>query len=172
MAAKRKQYTDASYYEEKLARVMERLGVGANYEYNFDRHGAWVQMTYREQLYQFSHSVESAKAAGQKLAYGSDAFAQIVLALEDLARIIERGIYDLQTWVEGLRFLPEPEMLPEAFRILGFTTMPHSPAPIHERYRELSKQYHPDTGGQGDDFQRLRAAYDQALSHFASKNTS
>lgn len=165
---RQKQYADASYYEQKLSRVMERLGVGEEYEYNFDRHGAWVQMTYRGQLYQFSHNVKDAQAAGQDLRYGSDAFAQIVLALEDLSRIVERGIYDLQTWVEGMRFLPEPELLPEAFRVLGFESMPSSREAVNTRYRALSKQYHPDTGGSDADFQRIRAAYTQALSHFDS----
>lgn len=163
--ARRKQYADAGYYEGKLARVMERLTVGEDYRYNFDRWGAWVEFRYKGKLYRFDHTVEKARAAGQDLAYGSDAFAQIVLALEDLTRIIERGIYDLQTWVEGMKFLPEATQLPGCFRVLGFESMP-TKADVQARYRNLSKQYHPDAGGSGEDFQAIKTAAEQALRHF------
>ena len=48
-----------------------------------------------------------------KMAYGSDCFAQIVLSLEDLARMAERGIYELQTWLSGMQYLPPPVVVPE-----------------------------------------------------------
>lgn len=48
MAAK-KQYASADNYERKLERIMERFGA-TEYDYNFDRHGAWVQFRMRGQL--------------------------------------------------------------------------------------------------------------------------
>ena len=33
-------------------------------------------------------------------------FAQLVKTLEDIARMVERGIYDLSTWIEGMKTLP------------------------------------------------------------------
>jgi hypothetical protein len=118
-----KQYGSAQSYESKLARVMERLGV-KEYDYNFDRHGCWIEFRYRGELYRFDHSVAKAKSRGVNLTYGSDAFAQVVIALEDLARMVELGIYDLSTWVAGLRFLPPPVEVPACFRDLGFDQIP------------------------------------------------
>ncbi|WP_291350400.1 hypothetical protein [Desulfosporosinus sp.] len=87
----KKQYGDSDSYERKLERVMERIGV-KEFIYNFDRFGCWVEFRYQNELYRFEHSIEKAKSKGINLRYGSDAFAQVVLALEDLARMVERGI--------------------------------------------------------------------------------
>lgn len=157
-----KQYGSAQSYEAKLSRVMERLGV-KDYDYNFDRHGCWVQFKYRDEVYRFDHSIAKAKSRGVNLAYGSDAFAQVVLALEDLARMVERGIYDLSTWVAGLRFLPAPVEVPACFRTLGFEQLPASAEDVKDRYRTLAKERHPDTGGDAETFQRLKAAAEEAL---------
>ena len=79
----KKQYGDSDSYERKLERVMERIEV-KEFSYNFDRFGCcWVEFRYRNDLYRFEHSIEKAKAKGINLRYGSDAFAQVVLALED-----------------------------------------------------------------------------------------
>ena len=98
--ATRKQYASPESYELKLERVIERMGA-TDYNYNWDRHGAWVEFRLKGQLYRFDHSVEKAQARGFKLTYGSDVFAQLVIALEDLARIAERGIYEIRTWLGG-----------------------------------------------------------------------
>jgi len=39
--------------------------------------------------------VEKERKNGISLSYGSDAFAQLVLSLEDIARMTERGIDEL-----------------------------------------------------------------------------
>ena len=114
-----KQYADASTYETKLKKVMERLNI-KDFNWNYDRHGAWIEFRYKGSLYRFDHSVEKAKSRGVNITYGSDAFAQIVLALEDLARMVERGIYDLQTWVSGMKYLPPAIEIPSFFKTLGF----------------------------------------------------
>ena len=163
MAAK-KQYASADNYERKLERIMERFGA-TEYDYNFDRHGAWVQFRMRGQLYRFDHTLEKAKAGPQPLTYGSDCFAQIVLALEDLARMAERGIYELSTWLEGMKFLPPPVVVPECFRILGFEQIPESAEEIRARFKALVKEAHPDTGGNNEAFIKLNTAQTQALEY-------
>ena len=160
----KKRYASADQYETKLARVMERLGV-EEYDWNWDRHGCWVQFRYRGELYRFDHSIEKAQTRGIKLRYGSDAFAQVVLALEDLARMVERGIYELSTWVAGMKYLPPPIEIPSFFRFLGFEQIPSGPEEVQERYRTLAKQMHPDGGGNEEDFLKLKDAAERAMQY-------
>lgn len=160
----KKQYGPADNYEAKLSRVMERLGV-KEYDYNFDRHGCWISFRYCGEMYRFDHSVAKARAKGVQLTYGSDAFAQVVLALEDLARMVERGIYDLSTWVAGLRFLPPPVEVPKCFKYLGFEQIPTAVEDVKDRYRTLAKERHPDGGGSTEEFQKLKKAAEDALKY-------
>ena len=160
-----KQYGPGELYERKLSRVMERLGV-TDYNYNWDRHGAWVEFRLKGELYRFDHSVDKAQARGIDLRYGSDAFAQIVLSLEDLARMVERGIYELQTWVAGMKYLPPAVEVPSFFRALGFAEIPSGPEEVKARYRALAKVAHPDAGGKQEDFEALQRAAEQALKWF------
>lgn len=153
-----------SNYENKLKRVMERLQI-KEYNWNYDRHGAWVEFRYKGTLYRFDHSVEKAKSRGVNITYGSDAFSQIVLALEDLARMVERGIYDLQTWVIGMKYLPPAIEVPMFFKILGFEQIPSSEEEVKARYRNLSKTVHPDMGGNAEDFDKLTKASEQCLQY-------
>lgn len=158
-----KQYGPAPIYEKKLARVMERFGVPmGKFNFNWDRHSAWVEFFYKGQLYRFEHSVLKAATRNQNLEYGSDCFAQLVMALEDLARMVERGIYDLQTWIVGLRALPEAKGIPECFKALGFTEVPSDIETVKARFKQLAKVVHPDAGGNPGEFERVKAAADQA----------
>ena len=164
----KKQYGSPDQYETKLTRVMERLEI-SEYNFNWDRWRCWVEFRYRGELNRFEHSVEKAKARGIDLVYGSDAFAQVVLALEDLARMVERGIYDLGTWVTGMKYLPPPIKTPSFFSFLGFEQIPAGPEEVKERYRTMSKQMHPDVGGEPEDFQKLQMATEKALQFFSRK---
>jgi hypothetical protein len=163
-----KQYGDIRNYENKLSRVMERLGAALS-DYNWDRAGAWVEFRYKDQLYRFDHSVDNARAHGVNLTYGSDAFSQIVLSLEDLARMIERGIYDLSTWVAGMRYLPPPPSVLPCFKVMGFTERPLDPEVVRSRFRELVKIRHPDQGGTEAEFNELNHAYKKALETYEDK---
>lgn len=164
----KKLYADPSFYENKLKKVMARLGIENNkFDWNFDRHGGWVSFYYKGQFYRFEHSVESAKTHGQKLAYGSDAFAQIVLALEDLARLVERGIYDLSTWVAGMKALPPTAFIPDFFQLLGFQKVP-TQEEVKRAYKEKASVCHPDKGGSAEDFQILHDAYEKSLEYLQS----
>lgn len=163
--ATKKQYASPDAYEAKLARVMERMGA-TEYNYNWDRHMAWVEFRLKSgQLYRFDHSVEKAQARGFKLTYGSDVFAQLVIALEDLARMAERGIYELQTWLEGMKFLPPPLVVPEYFKALGFEAIPQDVEEVKARFKTLAKQVHPDGGGSNEAFVQLQEAARQAIEH-------
>ena len=159
-----KQYADASSYEAKLEKVMTRLGVD-KYNYDWSRFACWVEFWFKGQLYRFEHSVENAQAHGQDIRYGSDVFAQLVLTLEDIARMTERGIYELQTWIVGLKALPPKQDIPTCFTILQFDTIPETEKEITDRYRQLSKANHPDCGGSSDMFQRLTTAKDEAVKY-------
>lgn len=170
MAAEKK-YADLNFYENKLKKIMARFGIDEkDYDWNCDRHGGWVQFRYKGELYRFEHSVEKAKQFGQKLNYGSDAFAQIVLALEDLARIVERGIYDLQNWVAGMKALPERSTLPSFCVVLGLDHIPVSEEEVHRQFKKMAAVFHPDKGGTDEDFQKLTAAEEQALSFLRNSN--
>lgn len=164
---KGRKYGSPEEYEEKLLRVMHRIGAD---EYNFDwgRRGGWVEFRIEGVLYRFDHSVDKAQDNGQKIVYGSDAFAQLVLALEDLARLAERGIYNLQTWIEGMRYLPLPVEIPECFQVLGFEIVPADVAAVTDRYRTLAKQRHPDNGGSSESFIELQRAVEDAKKYLES----
>ena len=155
-----KQYAEASTYEAKLEKVMQRFGAD-KYDYNWDRFSCWVEFCYKCQLYRFEHSIENAKQHGSDVRYGSDVFAQVVLSLEDIARMTERGIYELQTWVAGLKALPKPKDSPDCFKILGFSDIP-SLEDVKTRYRQVVKTAHPDAGGTEEYFLTIQNAYSQA----------
>ena len=163
MAVKKK-YAAPDTYEAKLDRVMERMGA-SEYNYNWDRHSAWVEFRMKGQLYRFDHSVDKARARGFELTYGSDVFAQLVITLEDLARMGERGIYELQTWLEGMKFLPPPMVIPDFLKQLGFESIPTSSEEIKARFKTLAKQAHPDVGGNNERFITLQNAARQALEY-------
>ena len=157
-----KQYAAPKTYEAKLEKVMERLGV-ESYEYDWSRFECWVAFTYKGQPYKFSHSVDNAKANGGNIQYGSDAFAQVVLSLEDLARMVERGIYDLSTWVAGMKYLPPAQEIEPCFMGLGFTERPNSAEEIKASYKRLAKALHPDAGGDEKAFISLTDSFNQCL---------
>lgn len=157
-----KQYASAESYEAKLEKVMARLGV-EKYNYNWDRFSCWIEFFYKGNLYRFEHSTVNAKNHGNDVKYGSDVFAQVVLTLEDIARMTERGIYELQTWISGLKALPPKTELPSCFTFLQFDKIPDTVQEIKERYRQLCKVYHPDAGGTAEMFQKLTDAQNEAI---------
>lgn len=157
-----KQYAEPATYEAKLEKVMARLGV-EQYDYDWSRFECWVTFTYKGQPYKFAHSVENAKNHGVNIKYGSDVFAQVVLSLEDLARMVERGIYDLSTWVAGMKYLPAGGGIEPCFLSLGFTERPESEEELKAQYRRMTKIMHPDTGGSDSAFSALQENYHQCL---------
>lgn len=112
-------------------------------------------------MYRFEHSIENAKTHGNNVRYGSDVFAQVVLTLEDIARMTERGIYELSTWVAGLKALPKPKDIPNCFLILGFNYIP-TVEELKKRYKELAKANHPDVGGNSEYFISIKNSFESA----------
>ena len=160
-----KKYAEPQAYEAKLERVMERLGVD-KYDYDWSRRECWIEFWYKSQPYRFYHSVENAQNHGINIQYGSDVFAQVVLSLEDLARMVERAIYALSVWVAGMKYLPEATKIDSCFTILQFESMPTDANTVTARYRQLAKAAHPDKGGSTEQFTVLQEAYKQALGYF------
>ena len=168
--ASKKKYAEATFYESKLKKVMARFDVDTDsYNWDYNRHGGFVEFYYKGQLYRFDHSVEKARQSGEDIAYGSDVFAQIVLALEDLARLVQRGIYDLQTWVAGMKQLPATVSIPSFFATLGFDKIPDSEKEIDKQYKKMALVMHPDAGGSNEDFNRLTEAKEQAINFISHK---
>ena len=168
-----KKYGEQDYYERKLNRVMTRLGIGTDkFDWSISRGAAYVEFQYKGSLYRFEDSFKNAENHGVTLTRGSDCFARLVLALEDLARLVENGIYDLQTWVVGLKFLPEKSAVPAVpnfFRYLGFDMIPSSPEDVEKQDKKMAKVCHPDAGGDAESFQQLMDAKQQALAYFEQK---
>lgn len=157
-----KQYAEPAAYEAKLEKVMGRLGVD-KYDYDWSRFECWVSFVYKGQAYRFCHSVENAKAHGVNIRYGSDVFAQVVLSLEDLARMVERGIYDLSIWAAGMKYLPAAKPLEPCFAGLGFIEMPKTAEEVKTQYRRIAKVMHPDSGGDETAFVALCENYRKCL---------
>jgi curved DNA-binding protein CbpA len=80
--------------------------------------------------------------------------------------MVERGIYELSTWVAGMKYLPPPVEIPSFFQFLGFERVPTSQEDVKERYRQLAKTMHPDAGGTAEDFKKLQSSSEQALKYF------
>ena len=151
-------------YEKKLGTVMARLGI-KQYNYDYTRREAWVTFTYKGQEYRFEHSIDSAAAHGHPLSYGSDAFCQIVLTLEDLARASNRGIYDLQTWVEGiLKALPCHTPVPDCFSILGLSQTGVTEDEIQKAFQAVAKKVDQTSGSSSEELRRLLEAKKECLS--------
>ena len=162
-------YAQTVEYEAKLERVMKRLKAD-KFQFNYDRMGtAWVEFYYKGQLYRFDHSIEKAAKHGVTLRKSSDAFAQIVLSLEDLARMVERGIYDLQVWVSGMKMLPAAAEVPSFLKFLKFDTIPQTADEVKDHYKEIAKLMHPDKGGDSEDFMKLQEARDKALQYVGGR---
>lgn len=160
-----KEQRGISFYEYKLERVMKRLGV-ETYSFNWDRWGCYVDFRYKGELYKFEHSAEKARSRGVILRNGSESFIEVVLTFEDLATIVERGIYGLETWVRGIKYLPSLVDVPGYFKILGFAEIPGGAEEIRQRYENLTGQLPPDGREREEKVQQLKDAAEQALHYF------
>ena len=100
---------------------------------------------------------------GVNIRYGSDVFAQVVLSLEDLARMVERGIYDLSTWVAGMKYLPAAPSMEPCFTALYFERRPETQDEVKAQFKHLAKTMHPDVGGDERLFVALRENYEKCM---------
>lgn len=158
LVAKNPQYKGTEYYIDKLNKVMLRLHV-TDYDYNWDKDSAYIKFTYKGEFYKFDHKATEEN----KLTYGTDCLAQLVLTLEDLARMSERNIYDFSVWISGMKYLPEKKLLPQCFQNLGFKYDYPSKEELDKAYKELLKIVHPDNGGSSESFISLKRSYEECL---------
>jgi hypothetical protein len=167
MAAKK--YGAADDYEIKLKRVMDRFKA-TEFDFDWNRKGnCWIRFSIDGEGFYFFHSVEQARAAGIKITAGSDAFAQLVLTLEDLARANERGTFKLKKILGAMAMLEPPKEIPNWCRELEFDQIPSDAKEVNERYRKLSQVRHPDNGGSDEAFKKLTEAKDAAKQYFEGK---
>ena len=157
MAQHRHYSGDAGTWEAKFSRVITRMKA-TDPQWNFDRHGAWIRFTLAGQPYRLEQTVAQAARRHVVLYNGVDCFAQLVLTLEDLARMSERGIYELPVFMAGFKALPAPRPLAEPFVRLQFTVAPTTVDKVRSRYRQLARTLHPDAGGDPEAFRLLREA--------------
>lgn len=170
--ANKKYYESADVYEQKLKRVMDRLGV-SEYRYDWNRKETYVEFCYQGQWYHFENSFDKSEKAYEKthkhIRYVSDLFAQIVLALESLARLTEQGLYSLQYWIEGMKMLPAASSVPPCFAALGFDRIP-TEEELKQRFRSRVKTVHPDAGGTAEEFEVLKRNYLECQSYLLDKS--
>ena len=106
-------YKEQDQYERKLIKVMKRLKI-EEYQFNWDRSSCYIEFQYEDNLYKLEHTVQKAKEKGViVLRNGLDCLSELVLSLEDLCQIIERGTYHLDTWLSGMKKMQLEEDTPE-----------------------------------------------------------
>lgn len=89
-------YPDLTYYLERLPLVMKRFGTDLQeYTYKINRKSSWIQLKYRGRYYRLEQTVANARLHGVELKDGAATFAQLVLALEDIIRLVKRGVCPL-----------------------------------------------------------------------------
>ena len=100
-------HTEQDMCERRVKNVMARLKI-EDFHFNWDRNSCYIEFNYQEHSYKMEHSVQKAKEKGVfALKNGMDCLMELVHSLEDLCRIIDRGTYTLETWVNGMKQEPE-----------------------------------------------------------------
>lgn len=166
MAGKKQYNGDLDFFERKLGRVMERLGVEKyQWDWSQSRAGAtcWVEMRYGASAYRFENSSRKSSECGRGLIYASDLLASIVYSLEGLVRAVEQGIFTLDMLLVGVPALPAAHDLEPCFVALGFSERPTSVEEVKRQFNRLAKVTHPDMGGDGKAFAALSDNYQACL---------
>ena len=154
------------FFDRKLERVMVRMQVD-RWDYHFGRSDVEIEFWLGGERYLFTDSVERAHLRKRKIDNVKNLFAAIVLGLEDLARLSERGIYDFATLAAGFKALPEAPQVPSFLQFMGFQHVPGSLDEVRDRYKDLARQMHPDQAGNADDMIQLNDAFQQAEVFFS-----
>ncbi|MGD7043042.1 hypothetical protein [Jeotgalibacillus proteolyticus] len=95
-------HKEQSVCEKKLTRVMKRLKIDY-FNFNWDRNSCFIEFTYHDESYKLKHSIEKAKKRGVILKNGMDCLVDLTQSLEDLCGIIDRGTYNFETWIAGMK---------------------------------------------------------------------
>ncbi|MFC7063393.1 hypothetical protein [Halobacillus seohaensis] len=95
-------HKEQSMCERKLTRVMKRLQI-EDFNFNWDRSSCFIEFSYQDHSYKLEHSIEKAKKRGILLKNGLDCLIELTSSLEDLCVIIDRGTYNFETWIAGMK---------------------------------------------------------------------
>lgn len=120
-------HKEQSVCERKLEKAIKRLKV-EDFNFNWDRNSCFIEFSYQGEVYRLEHSIEKAKEKGILLRNGLDCLNELTQSLEDLCVIIDRGMYDFETWINGMKQSPSPE------EIAGYQEE------FHIKYKSLGKQ--------------------------------
>lgn len=126
-------HTDQDICERRLKKIMKRLKVD-EFNFNWDRRSCFIEFKYHGDSYRMEHTVDKAREKGViVLRNGTDCLMELIQSLEDLCQIIERGTYELETWVSGMKLSSPKEEEPSEFL-----------EEVHIRYKSLGKQKYPE----------------------------
>lgn len=167
-----KKYADKNYYQSKLEKIMIKLKA-EKYNYHWSDKDAYIRFKYKGKWYELKHTLENAnkyRTSDNKLKYGSDIFAQLVLTLEDLQRMDEYNIYDLSDWLSKMQVYFKNE-LPDCFQKLGFIgyVIP-TEEQINTRFLEFMRVLKPENYfGDNDKYEELKEIKKECLKYIEEK---
>lgn len=116
-----KKYADMNFYENKLNNIMDKLKI-TKFFYKWTKEDAIIKFKYKNKWYQLTQTMNNAnehRHNNDKIIYGSDLFAQLVLVLENLSIIYDYNICNFTDWISHLE-LKYDNNLPDCFRKIGF----------------------------------------------------
>jgi hypothetical protein len=151
--------------EPSLEAVM-RFIPHSTYDWDFNRHGAWIEWIWHNQRYRLATFRPALHDPHPGFA-GLQALTQLTEALQHLADLLPWGSVD--HWFAPFHVTQSyrPCPLPACFAVLGFTTWPESPEAVKQAYYTLVHTHHPDHGGSHDTMVTLNAALHDALAHWS-----
>ncbi|QAS52216.1 hypothetical protein [Halobacillus litoralis] len=121
-------YKEQSVCERKLEKVIKRLKI-EDFTFNWDRNSCFIKFSYQGEVYKLEHSIDKAKERGIILRNGLDCLNELTQSLEDLCVIIDRGIYDFDTWIFGMKQSSPGQEMPAEFQ-----------EEFHIKYKSSGKQ--------------------------------
>lgn len=95
-------HKEQSVCERKLVKAIKRLKI-EDFHFNWDRNSCYIEFSYQGEVYRLDHSVDKAKERGIILRNGLDCLNELTQSLEDLGVIIDRGMYNFETWIIGMK---------------------------------------------------------------------
>lgn len=161
MADNTKKYSDVKFFINKLNNVFKKLNI-EKFRYKYGNDFAFVNFNIDKSWYQINHSTKNADKNTKSLA-GSDMFAEIVLSIEELSHLQDRGICSFQDIVSVFELKAGAVKLPDCFKKLGFDGryMP-SKKHVDYKYNDLAKVLHPDSAfGDMEKFNELNTAKEE-----------
>lgn len=153
---------------KKLDVAMARLNAtDLHYGHAGDSSGDYtvkISFKYKEQKYVFEYSRKRAEYYGYRYPQDKDVMIAVILAISDLAKIADRGVFDFGKLAEGFKELPLITV-PSWAKFMGFQTQPRNIQEVRSRYNELVKgSMRPETNP--EDFRELQKAWELAQQFF------